>query len=248
MPTSELATFSLLVGLEIVLGIDNILLVSILTARLPPGTRTRARYIGLSLALLLRVLMLFGANALTHLTRPLLFGLTGKGMVLLGGGAFLLFKAVKEIHHAVEGHDNPANPAPVASPGAFGSAIAQIVMIDVVFSIDSVITAVGLTDHMVTIVAAVVLSFALVLAFANRVAEFVNKHPALKILALSFLVTIGVTIIVEGLGHHVPKAYIYLPMGFALLVEMLQMRQAVNARKGLDAAPPQPSPPPPASP
>lgn len=248
MPTSELATFSLLVGLEIVLGIDNILLVSILTARLPPGSRTRARYIGLSLALALRVLMLFGANALTHLTRPLLFGLTGKGMVLLGGGAFLLFKAVKEIHHAVEGDEDPATPAPVAAPRAFGAAIAQIVMIDLVFSIDSVITAVGLTDNMLTIVAAVVLSFALVLAFANRVAEFVNKHPALKILALSFLVTIGVTIIVEGLGHHVPKAYIYLPMGFALVVEMLQMRQAANARRGLDAPAPQPSPPPPASP
>ncbi len=228
MSASEFATFSLLVGLEIVLGIDNILLLSILTARLPPGQRSRARYVGLTLALGLRIGMLFGANALTHLTRPIVFGLTGKGLVLLGGGLFLLFKAVKEIHLSVEGHDEPASALAVATKGAFSAVIVQIVLIDVVFSIDSVITAVGLTDNMLTIICAVVISFGLVLVFASRVADFVNQHPALKVLALAFLVTIGVTIIIEGLGHHVPKPYIYLPMGFALLVEMLQMRQARN--------------------
>jgi len=231
MDANELATFAVLVGLELVLGIDNILLLSILTSRLPEATRGKARYIGLALALVLRVLMLFGASALTHLKEPLFLGITGKGAVLLAGGLFLLFKAVREIHHVVEGAGVPAAPDAPQAPNAFGAAVLQIVLIDVVFSVDSVITAVGMTDEMITIIAAVLLSFVLVLAFANRVAEFVNQHPALKILALSFLVTIGVTIFIEGLGHHVPKAYIYLPMGFALAVEMLQMRYATKVAR-----------------
>jgi predicted tellurium resistance membrane protein TerC len=230
MSASELLTFALLVGLELVLGIDNVLMLSILTSRLPERLRPRARLIGLGIALILRVLMLFGANALTHLATPLVFGLTGKGLVLVSGGLFLLFKAVKEIHHAVEKGEQTQEVNAPAARRAFGAAVVQIVLIDLVFSIDSVITAVGLTDHLLTIIAAVILSFVLVLVFASRVAVFIHRHPALKILALAFLVSIGITIVMEGFGHHVRKTYIYLPMGFALLVELLQMRQATRSK------------------
>jgi predicted tellurium resistance membrane protein TerC len=240
MDANELATFALLVGLELVLGIDNVLLISILTARLPASQAGRARTIGLTCALGLRVLMVTGASALVHLTRPVALGLSAKALALLAGGLFLLVKAVREIHHVVERHEEPATASGVPTArAAFGAAVGQIVLIDLVFSIDSVITAVGLTDNLVTIVAAVVLSFALVLAFASRVAEFINRNPALKILALAFLVTIGVTIVLEGLGHHVPKGYVYLPMAFALGVELLQMRHAARHR-GARAAPASP--------
>lgn len=229
MDINTLATFSLLVGLEVVLGIDNILLISILTDRLPPESRNRARVIGLGLALGARLLLLLGASYLVQLSEPVLFGLSWKGMILIGGGGFLLFKAVREIHHVVEAQHNED---PSAGGGAtFSSVITQIIMLDVVFSIDSVITAVGLTEQLMVIYAAVIASFLLVLAFAGPIASFIQKHATLKILALSFLVTIGVTLVIEGLGGKVPKGYIYLPMAFALLVEILQMRLAHNASR-----------------
>lgn len=225
-----LATFCLLVGLEIVLGIDNILLISILTDRLPPAVRPRARVIGLGLALGARCLLLLGAAALVKLSEPVIWNFSWKDLILLAGGCFLLFKAVKEIHHVVE---SPAGDDKNESPvhATFSSVIAQIILLDLVFSVDSVITAVGLTDSLWVIYAAVVASFLAVLAFAGPIAAFVQAHATLKILALSFLVTIGVTLCIEAFDGHVPKGYIYLPMGFALAVELLQMRFQHNQKK-----------------
>lgn len=230
-----LATFSLLVGLELVLGIDNILLISILTDRLPPHLRNRTRILGLAIAFLGRCLLLLGASALVRLNEPVLFGLSWKGIILIVGGAFLLFKAVKEIHHVVEGDLNEANGG-VKKAVSVGSVILQIVLLDIVFSVDSVITAVGLTENLWVIYSAVILSFAGVLAFSQAIASFVQSHVTLKILALSFLVTIGVTLAVEGFGGHVPKSYIYLPMGFALGVELLQMRFMHNRQKVVESS------------
>ena len=228
MDINLLATFALLVGLEIVLGIDNILLISILTDRLPPELRTKARYIGLGLALGARLLLLLGASYVVKLSDPVLWGLSYKSFVLIAGGGFLLYKAVKEIHHVVESVHETGGQKVFSS---FGAVIGQIIVLDIVFSIDSVITAVGLTDNLMVIYASVIASFVLVLAFAGSIATFVQKHATLKILALSFLVTIGVTLVIEGLGGHVPKGYIYMPMGFALAVELLQMRFSYNQTK-----------------
>lgn len=229
MDINLLATFALLVGLELVLGIDNILLISILTDRLPAAQRKTARLLGLGMALVLRCLLLLGVAYIVKLDAPVLFGLSYKGMILIAGGGFLLFKAVKEIHHTVEGQSDDALSQ--AGKVTIGAVISQIVLLDIVFSIDSVITAVGLTDNLWVIYSAVVLSFGAVLVFSSAIASFVQKHATLKILALSFLITIGVTLVVEGLGGHVPKGYIYLPMGFALAVEALQLRLSYNLEK-----------------
>lgn len=229
---NDLATFGLLVGLELVLGIDNILLISILTNRLPEERRNKARLVGLGLAFLLRLVCLFGVSALQKLTTPLIGTLTGKDLVLLVGGMFLIYKAVKEMHHAIE-HPGGGSSADVSSApkAVFSSIITQIVLLDLVFSIDSVITAVGLTDNLIVIYAAVVVSFVAVLLLAGSIAAFVNKHPSLKVLALAFLVCIGITLVLEAMHFHIPKGYIYLPMGFALLVELLQMRQDYQKKK-----------------
>jgi predicted tellurium resistance membrane protein TerC len=233
---SAWATLALLVGLELVLGIDNILVITLAVARIEPSLRDKARNIGLFLALVLRLVALCGASLLISMSNPVtsLFGfnLSVKDLILLSGGLFLTWKAVKEIHHCVE------NPTPHEGTGlggavttTFASAILQIVLLDAVFSIDSVITAVGLTSHMQVIMLAVLVSFGGVLAFAKPIGEFVVRHAALKILALSFLICIGMTLILEGLHKHVEKEFLYLPMGFALLVEMLQMRANRNATR-----------------
>ena len=229
MDANLLATFALLVGLELVLGIDNILLISILTDRLPKERRNFARMLGLGLALGARLLLLLGAAYLVKLNEPVLFGYSWKSLILIAGGGFLLFKATKEIHHVVEFRD--AHPDAPKAKASFGSVIMQIILLDLVFSIDSVITAVGLTESLPVIYASVLVSFLFVLAFSGSIAAFVQKHVTLKILALSFLVTIGITLVIEGLGGHVPKGYIYLPMGFSLAVELLQMRFSANEKK-----------------
>jgi predicted tellurium resistance membrane protein TerC len=229
MDLNLLATFALLVGLELVLGIDNILLISIITDRVQPESRTKVRVIGLGVALIARLILLMGASYLVRLSEPVLGPLSYKSLVLIAGGAFLIYKAVKEIHHVVEFKEHGESHKPTHL--GFGAAISQILMLDIVFSIDSVITAVGLTDSLAVIYSAVVASFILVLIFSGPIASFVQRHATLKILALSFLVTIGVTLGIEGFGGHVPKAYIYLPMAFALGVELLQMRFAHNQRK-----------------
>jgi predicted tellurium resistance membrane protein TerC len=220
----------LLIGLELVLGVDNVLVIAIFVGRLPENQRQKARIIGLSMAMLARIVMLAVVVALTGLTRPIVANLSVRDLILLAGGLFLLYKAVHEIHHTVE-FKEAEHGAEQQAPGAFASVITQIVLLDIVFSIDSVITAVGLTQQLWIIVSAVLLSFVGILFFARPIGDFILRHPALKILALSFLITIGVTIFMEGLHKHVPKAYIYLPMGFALMVEMLQMRYEHNRRR-----------------
>ena len=214
---------SLLIGLEIVLGVDNVLVIAIFVQRLDENQRNRARLIGLSLAMIARVLMLFLVLALANLTEPVILHFSVRDIILLAGGLFLLYKAVKEIHHTVELKDELEADFQ-SNKNSFSGIITQIVILDIVFSVDSVITAVGLTDKVWIIITAVIVSFIGILIYAKPIGEYIIKHPALKILALSFLITIGITIFMEGLHQHVPKAYIYLPMGFALLVEMLQMR------------------------
>lgn len=229
MDLNLLATFALLVGLELVLGIDNILLISIVTDRVAVESRNKVRIIGLGLALGARLLLLMGASLLVQLSEPVIGSLSYKSIVLICGGAFLLYKAVKEIHHVVESRADDLDIKKVSM--TFAAAISQILLLDIVFSIDSVITAVGLTDNLLVIYASVIVSFVLVLIFSGAIAKFVQTHATLKILALSFLITIGVTLAIEGMGAHVPKAYIYLPMGFALAVELLQMRFMHNQKK-----------------
>jgi len=229
MDLNLLATFALLVGLEVVLGIDNILLISILTDRLPAELRSKARYLGLGLALIARCVLLLGAAYIVKLSEPIFFHLSWKSIILISGGAFLLYKAVKEIHHTIEGDSEDQNGK--SAKNTFAAIIIQIILIDIVFSVDSVITAVGLTDNLYVIYSAVIVSFLVVLSFAGPIARFIQERPTLKILALSFLITIGVTLGVEGFGGHVPKAYIYLPMGFALAVELLQLRLMSNQKK-----------------
>ena len=228
-----LALLALLVGLELVLGVDNILVIAIFVGRLPAERRHSARLAGLAFALLARIGMLVALLSLANLTNPVLLNFSVRDLILISGGLFLLFKAVKEIHHTVEAREDGAGPYMVM--GSFAAVIGQIVLLDIVFSIDSVITAIGLTDQAWIIIASVVVSFVAILFFARPIGEFILQHPAIKILALSFLITIGVTIFMEGLHKHVPKGYIYLPMGFALLVEILQMRYEHNRKKGLAA-------------
>ena len=224
------ATLFLLVGLELVLGIDNILIISILVGRLPKPRREFARIVGLSVALVARFLALLGVSSLQKLTTPLLFSLTGKDFILVGGGLFLIYKAVTEIHHVVDG-DSSALKVKDADVVTVSGTIFQILLFDLIFSIDSIITAVGLTDHLIIIYAAVLLSFFAILISSQPIAAFVNANVPIKILALSFLVVIGVTLFLEGFGVHVPKGYIYMPMGFALAVELLQMRQVAQRKK-----------------
>lgn len=226
--TDALGLLALLIGLELVLGVDNILVISIFVSRLEESKRNFARILGLSLALVARLLMLLLVLALTGLTDPVLLDFSVRDLLLLAGGLFLLYKAAREIHHTVEMHD----AHPQAGKGAtFAAVITQIVLLDIVFSIDSVITAVGLTHEIWIIVTSVLVSFVGVLFFAKPIGDFIMRTPTIKILALSFLITIGVTIFIEGLHQHVPKAYIYLPMGFALGVELLQLRYDANRRR-----------------
>lgn len=227
---NSLATLALLIGLELVLGIDNILVISLVVSRLPESQRRFARITGLLLAMVLRLVFVAGAFWLVQLTKPVLFDfLSVKDLILLAGGLFLLWKSVSEIHHVVEVKEE--HGPSISAKNAISAAILQIVMLDIVFSIDSVITAVGLTQNLVVISLAVIVSFGGLLFYAGPIGEFILRHPALKILALSFLVTIGVTLVLEGMHKHVEKGYIYLPMGFALVVELLQMRYLANKKR-----------------
>ncbi len=229
-----IALLLLLVGLELVLGVDNVLVISIFVGKLPKNRRKIARIIGLSIAMIARILMVIAVLALASLTRNVIGHFSVRDIVLIAGGMFLLFKAVREIHHTVELRDEDEGEGHPNDYHGYALVVIQIVLLDIVFSIDSVITAVGLTGDVWIIIGAVVLSFLLIMAYAGPVGEFIIGHPTLKILALAFLITIGVTIFMEGMHKEVPKAYIYLPMGFALAVELLQMRYEhnLNAKSG----------------
>lgn len=222
-------TFLILVGLELVLGIDNIIMVSMIADRCPEPHREMVRKLGILLAAAGRLVLLFGITWLLKLTAPVVhlfdMSLSWKDIILLAGGAFLLFKAVKEIHHTVTYPVSHEAQLPSASISVM-SGILQILALDLVFSIDSVITAVGLTQVFWVMASAILISIACIFIISGPIIRFIRANPALKVLALSFLVVIGVVIIMEGLHHHVPKSLIYLPLGFCLVVEMLQMYQA----------------------
>ena len=211
--------------LEIVLGIDNVIFISILSSRLPVTKQSKARRIGLGLAMITRVLLLLCLTWIMGLTRPLfsLIGIdvTGRALILIAGGLFLLAKSTREIHERLEGDDEHGVSGVAPS---FASVLLQIVLLDVVFSLDSVITAVGMVDQIEVMIAAVVIAVAVMMVFAGAISRFVEQHPTIKMLALSFLLLIGMNLIVEGAGFHVPKGYIYFAMGFSVFVEMLNLR------------------------
>ncbi len=217
--------FATLTVLELVLGIDNIVFISILAGKLPPEKQSKARYIGLGLALIMRVILLFSLTWVIGLTAPIftVFGqeISGRDLVLLVGGLFLIGKSTHEIHGSLEGDENHQSTKIYAS---FAGVLVQIALLDIVFSLDSVITAVGMVDRIEIMIAAVVVSIVFMMAFAKPIGEFVQKHPTVKMLALSFLLLIGVTLIAEGFDQHIPKGYIYFAMAFSVLVEILNMR------------------------
>jgi predicted tellurium resistance membrane protein TerC len=215
-----------LTALEIVLGIDNIIFIAILSAKLPAHQQGRARFLGLAIAMLTRVGLLFSLTWMMKLTSPLfsiLSGeISGRDLILIGGGLFLLAKSTLEIHDKLEGHHEAKSAA--AARAAFGVVVLQIVLLDIVFSLDSVITAIGLAKQLGVMVAAVVIAVIFMMAFARPISDFVDRHPTIRMLALSFLILIGVSLIGEGLGFHIPKGYIYFAMAFSVMVEMLNLR------------------------
>lgn len=224
-----------LTALEIVLGVDNIIFISILCGRLPENQRAKARNIGLMFAMLTRIGLLFTLTWLMTLTAPLfeIFGheISGRDLILIGGGLFLLWKSVHEIHNALEGseegHDGNAVAAVTAT---FGAVIAQIAVIDIVFSLDSVITAVGMVDELSIMVVAIIIAVGVMLFAAGPIGTFVDRHPTIKMLALSFLILVGVALIGEGWGMHIPKGYIYFAMAFSVAVEMLNLRMRAKRK------------------
>ncbi len=218
--------FLTLAALEIVLGIDNIVFISILVGRLPRDRRPIAYRLGLGLAMLMRILLLLGLSWVMGLTRTLVevmgHGVSGRDLVLLVGGMFLVWKSTREIHAKIEAHEG--SRAGAAGAVSLAGVLVQIMLLDIVFSLDSVITAVGMVREIGVMVAAIICAVLIMMVFARAVGDFVEHHPTIKMLALAFLLLIGVMLLAEGMGHHVPKGYIYFAMAFSLFVEMLNMR------------------------
>jgi predicted tellurium resistance membrane protein TerC len=222
--------FLTLTALELVLGIDNVIFISILVDKLPPGRRELARRIGLFLAMFMRIGLLFVLSWIIGLTEPLfsLFqqDLSGRDLILIGGGLFLLWKSTKEIHQLLEGETGRASAAVHAT---FFAVILQITIIDMVFSFDSIITAVGMVDHIEVMIASIIVSVLLMVAFAGTIGRIVSAHPTIKMLALAFLLVIGVVLVADGFDHHVPKGYVYFAMAFSVAVEFLNIRMRKRA-------------------
>lgn len=223
--------------LEIVLGIDNIIFISIMASKLPANKQKKARQLGLALAMITRVLLLLSLSWIMTLTSPLFnmgewialtdaellkqFTISGRDLILIIGGLFLIYKSTSEIHHKLEGADHQAETKAVVT---FTGVIVQILLLDIVFSLDSVITAVGMADHIEVMIAAVIIAVLVMMLSAGGISDFVNKHPTVKMLALSFLLLIGVSLLAEGFDQHIPKGYIYFAMAFSVLVEMLNLK------------------------
>ncbi len=221
--------------LEIVLGIDNIIFISLVAGKVQEKDQKKARLGGLTIALVMRILLLLSITWIIGLTQPVLnlgdFELSWRDIILIAGGIFLLVKSTLEIHHKVEGQEEVPSGKITKGRMSFTSAIIQIVLLDLVFSFDSILTAVGLTNEIILMVIAVIVSIIVMMVFARPVGEFVNKHPTIQILALSFLILIGVMLIVEGAHYHVPKGYIYFAVFFSLAIEMLNMRYRKKSTK-----------------
>jgi len=219
-------SFATLAVLEVVLGIDNIVFISVLTGRLPADQRARGRRLGLAGAFISRLGLLAALSWIMHLDKPLFevvgHAFSGKSLILFGGGLVLVYKATKEIHHRLElaGSTSPA----AGRTATFAGVIAQIILLDAVFSIDSVITAVGITEEIAIMVAANVVALVVMLALGGTIGDFVERHPSVKVLALAFLLMLGFVLIAEGFGVHVPKGYIYAAMGFSVFVELINLR------------------------
>ena len=221
-----------LTALELVLGIDNVIFISILVDKLPAAQRERARRIGLFMAMFMRIGLLMVLSWIVGLVAPLFTvlgqAISGRDLILIAGGLFLIYKSTGEIHQSLEGEEGHASNAVKAT---FSAVILQIMVVDIVFSLDSIITAVGMVDRIEVMIAAVILSVGLMMVFASTIGRFVSNHPTIKMLALSFLVVVGVTLIAEGFDHHVPKGYIYFAMAFSIGVEMLNITMRKRAKK-----------------
>jgi predicted tellurium resistance membrane protein TerC len=219
--------------LEVVLGIDNVIFISILAGKLPAGEQDRARRIGLMAAMVMRILLLLSITWIMQLTAPLFsvpivnHEFSGRDLILAGGGLFLIFKATREIHEKLEGEDGHVSARVAPSLAAV---VGQIMVLDIVFSLDSVITAVGMAEDVSVMIAAVVVAVAIMLFASKSVSQFVDSHPTVKVLALSFLLLIGVSLIADGFGVHVPKGYIYFAMGFSVFVEMINLRASKKGK------------------
>jgi predicted tellurium resistance membrane protein TerC len=224
-PENLVALFTL-TALEIVLGIDNIIFIAILSAKLPLAVQNRARLIGLAIAMVTRVLLLLSITWIMRLTTPLFSLLerdfSGRDLILIAGGLFLLAKSTLEIHEKLEGEEHEHKAA--KGVAKFGAVVFQIVLLDIVFSLDSVITAIGLSNHVAIMITAVVIAVIFMMVFSKSISDFVDKHPTIRMLALSFLLLIGISLVGEGLEFHIPKGYIYFAMAFSVGVEMLNLR------------------------
>lgn len=234
-----LIALATLTALELVLGIDNIIFISILAGRLPPEQRNKARRIGIAGAAITRLALLFAIVWITRLTYPVfeLFGhaFSWRDMILIGGGLFLIAKATHEIHVKVEGAGASGEHGIKRVATSFAGVIAQIMVLDIVFSLDSIITAVGMVDERWVMVTAIVVSIAFMLAFAGPIGEFVERHPTVKVLALSFLIMIGLVLIADGFGQHIPKGYVYTAMAFSVFVEMINLWIRRREQKAAEA-------------
>jgi predicted tellurium resistance membrane protein TerC len=228
-------SFLTLCALEIVLGIDNLIFISILTNKLPKEKQVKARQLGLSLALIMRIGLLFSISWIMGLKADLFtigsVGISGRDIILIVGGLFLIYKSVKEIHEKVENAN--ATEKELSQTDTFGAVITQIILIDMVFSLDSVITAVGMTDNIGVMIAAVIVSVVIMMLSASTISDFVGRHPAIKILALAFLIMIGSALLAEGMDFHIPKGYIYFSMAFAIGVEFINIRIGSREKKTL---------------
>ncbi len=231
--------FATLTALELVLGIDNIIFIAILVDKLPPAQRDLARRLGLFMAMFMRIGLLLVLAGIVGLVAPLftLLGqaISGRDAILIAGGLFLIWKSTGEIHQSLEGEE--AHAASIAK-ASFSSVILQIMVVDIVFSLDSIITAVGMVDDLRIMIAAVIVSVALMMVFAGGIGRFVSDHPTIKMLALSFLVVVGVVLIAEGFDHHVPKGYVYFAMAFSVTVEMLNINMRKRAARKVILNPP----------